>query len=628
MRLVVLACLVPVLVWAVDRPLSKDDVRLLLMGGASAQKMVALIEQRGVDFQMNPGLVKQFRDDGADDAVVDALRKAGDKWAASAAAPTPPPDGAAEAASSRAAPLPAVPSTSANSSNNPPAATSAIPPSGTTPPGSTSGSVENKVADALTAADAASSGDAAPPARPAAPAFSLVDLSGKQVRFDDYRGKVLLLDFWAPWCNPCRHEIPEFVRLQDKYRGQGFQVVGLAVDESRARVEEFYRQFGMNYPVAMCDRFTRTVYGGITGLPTTFLIGRDGRIYLRVVGAPVELKGFEMEIRTLLAANDEQPGATPVLPSGMPVADSAAPPAAQQSRPATPPSSSSAAGQTASTVAAAAPAAAPPAAPPVAKPAASAKADLSDPSQERIQQIVQEFATKEKLFKLARDNYTFHQINKVETIGADDQVTGIWQQEWDILYDDAGKRIERVTYAPPDTLKDLIMTQEDLGAMRSITPFVLTSDELPEYDVKYLGHVVVDQLTAYVFSIRPKVIQKERQYFQGVVWVDDRDLQIVKAEGKNVPELKTKKGENLFPRFTTYREQIDGKFWFPTFTIADQNLYFSGGPPVHVKEIVRYTDYKQYKSGAVIKMIGLADEKQSQDKQQGKQPPDKKPEKQ
>jgi hypothetical protein len=220
---------------------------------------------------------------------------------------------------------------------------------------------------------------------------------------------------------------------------------------------------------------------------------------------------------------------------------------------------------------------------------------LADPSPDQVQRIIQEFAAKEKLFKEARNNYTYHQINKVEELGPDNEVEGVFEQEWDILFDDAGNRIERVTYAPADTLKRIIMTKEDYVSMRNTQPFVLTSNELPEYEIKYLGHVKVDQITAYVFSIRPKEIQKGQQYFQGVVWVDDRDLQIVKSEGKPVPELHTKKGENLFPRFTTWREQIDGKYWFPTYTMADDTLYFSNGP-VHIKQILRYTDYKQFKS--------------------------------
>jgi len=230
-----------------------------------------------------------------------------------------------------------------------------------------------------------------------------------------------------------------------------------------------------------------------------------------------------------------------------------------------------------------------------ASPAASGKPDLSDPSPDQVQKIIQEFAGKEKTFKEARNNYTYHQSNKVEELGADGEIDGQYEQEWDILYDDKGERVERVTYAPADTLKKLILTKEDLYAFRNTNPFVLTSDELPEYEVKYLGHVKVDEITAFVFSIRPKEIAKGRQYFQGVIWVDDRDLQIVKSEGKPVPEPKIKGQENLFPRFTTYREQIDGKYWFPTFTTAEDTLYFSTGS-VHMKEVIRYSEYKQFKS--------------------------------
>ncbi len=220
---------------------------------------------------------------------------------------------------------------------------------------------------------------------------------------------------------------------------------------------------------------------------------------------------------------------------------------------------------------------------------------LADPSAAEIGRITQEFAAKEKVFKEARANYTYHQLNKVSELDEEGNVRGVFQQEWDILFEDSGKRIERVTYAPPDTLKRIIMTKEDLENFRSIQPFVLTTDELPEYDVKYLGHVRVDEITAYVFDVRPKEIKKGRLYFQGRVWVDDRDLQIVKSEGKTVPQMQTKQGENIFPRFTTYREQIDGKFWFPTYTIADDTLYFSSGA-VKIKQIIRYTDYKQFKS--------------------------------
>jgi hypothetical protein len=249
---------------------------------------------------------------------------------------------------------------------------------------------------------------------------------------------------------------------------------------------------------------------------------------------------------------------------------------------------------------------------PPATPAMASSPGLKDPDAQGVQHIIQEFAAKEKIFRAARNNYTYHQINKVEEFGAGNDIVGTYEQEWDILYDDSGKRIEKVTYAPLNTLKGLIITKEDIEGFRSITPFVLTTDELPDYDIKYLGHVKVDEITAYVFSTRPKEIQKNRQYFQGIVWVDDRDLQIVKSEGKQVPQAKSHGGENLFPRFTTWREQVDGKFWFPTYTMGDDTLYFSNGPPVHMKEIVRYTDYKQFKSTGRILSVESIDKQKDQ----------------
>ncbi|HZO99182.1 MAG TPA: hypothetical protein VFD30_02710 [Terriglobia bacterium] len=319
----------------------------------------------------------------------------------------------------------------------------------------------------------------------------------------------------------------------------------------------------------------------------------------------VEQRGVTFQMNPDLAKKFHDQGASDEVIEALQKAGAHARPAAP-SAPAAPPPAAAASSHPPSAPAPASTATAPAEKTPAAKesapantsaPAAkSAGVDLADPSPDQIQQIIREFATKEKLFKEARNNYTYHQINKVETLDADGNVDGRYQQEWDILYDDNGKRIERVTYAPVDTLKRVLITQEDIEGMRSIQPFVLTIDELPEYEVKYLGHVKVDEITAYVFSIRPKEIQKGRLYFQGTVWVDDRDLQIVKTQGKQVGEIKkTKNGENLFPRFTTYREQIDGKYWFPTFTMADDTLYFAAGP-VHIRQVIKYTDYKQFKS--------------------------------
>lgn len=136
---------------------------------------------------------------------------------------------------------------------------------------------------------------------PQAPDFSLIDLNGRQLSLADYRGKVVLLDFWATWCGPCRIEIPGFVELQERYRAQGLAVIGISMDDGPEPVREFYREYKMNYPVAMGDEKVSELFGGIFGLPTTFLIGRDGRLYSKRTGA-TDVSVFEEEIKELLAA--------------------------------------------------------------------------------------------------------------------------------------------------------------------------------------------------------------------------------------------------------------------------------------------------------------------------------------
>jgi thiol-disulfide isomerase/thioredoxin len=126
-------------------------------------------------------------------------------------------------------------------------------------------------------------------------------LSGQQLHLSDYRGSVVLLDFWATWCDPCREEIPHFVELQNRYRDQDLRIVGISMDDSPEPVRDFYRQFKMNYPVVMGNATTGELYGGVLGLPIAFLIGRDGRIYSKHIGA-TNISVFEREITTLMQA--------------------------------------------------------------------------------------------------------------------------------------------------------------------------------------------------------------------------------------------------------------------------------------------------------------------------------------
>ena len=134
-----------------------------------------------------------------------------------------------------------------------------------------------------------------------APDFSLHDLNHQTLELANYRGKVVLLDFWATWCTPCRDEIPRFVEFQNKSRERGLQVIGISMDDDAKPVREFYQQLKMNYPVALGNEKVAEAYGGVLGLPITFLIGRDGRVAAKHIGE-VDMSVLEQEIETLLQA--------------------------------------------------------------------------------------------------------------------------------------------------------------------------------------------------------------------------------------------------------------------------------------------------------------------------------------
>jgi len=222
------------------------------------------------------------------------------------------------------------------------------------------------------------------------------------------------------------------------------------------------------------------------------------------------------------------------------------------------------------------------------------------------EEIIQRFAAKEKQFKEAREQYTWRQDVLVET--PDDG--GRYRMVTDILFDDRGKRVEQVVFAPQNTLQQVTLTREDLDDIEKRLPFVLTSDEIPEYDILYVGQQQEDELHTYVFDIAPKRIEKNKRYFQGRIWVDDRDFQIVKTHGKNVPDIVGHGNENLFPAFTT---------WLPTYTKVDDFLHFKTGD-VHIVQVVKYENYKRFGSSIKITYDGQEVSK-GNEQQQGTQPP-------
>jgi hypothetical protein len=230
----------------------------------------------------------------------------------------------------------------------------------------------------------------------------------------------------------------------------------------------------------------------------------------------------------------------------------------------------------------------------------------------QVQEIIQKFAAKETEFAQARENYTYRQSARIQTLDDSGRPTGKWETVSDIIFSPEGKRTEHVVYAPVNTLESITLTPEDMQDLVSVQPFVLTTDELPNYLIRYLGKQQVDEIGCFVFAVKPKKLEQGKRYFQGEIWVDDRDLQIVKSYGRGVGVIK-KNSDNQFPKFETYREQIDGKYWFPTYTIANDTLHFQTGDQ-RIKQTVKYEDYKQFKSSVKITFGDEAEPKKDEKK--------------
>jgi hypothetical protein len=235
-------------------------------------------------------------------------------------------------------------------------------------------------------------------------------------------------------------------------------------------------------------------------------------------------------------------------------------------------------------------------------PATAATNDNVDP-----EVIIQKFAAKESEFQEARNNYTWRQTVKMQELDSSgNPEIGQWNLVEDIFFTPDGKRTSKVIYAPVPNLQHIQLDPGDEQDLRDVQPFVLTSKDAGLYDIKYTGREKIDEIGTYKFEVAPKKLVQGKRYFQGTIYVDDRDYQIVKTFGKGVGIQK--KG-HAYPMFETYREQIDGKYWFPTYTRADDTLNFGNGDNQRIRMTVKYQDYKKYEGKSTITYGGSVDDK-------------------
>ncbi len=223
-----------------------------------------------------------------------------------------------------------------------------------------------------------------------------------------------------------------------------------------------------------------------------------------------------------------------------------------------------------------------------------------------VERIMRAFTAKEAEFRQALNQYGFKRDAVMQSIGWGGQITGEYHRVSRFVFDDAGQRFEKIVLFPLPTLTSFTITAEDLEDFGGVQTFALEAHKVGQYDFKYVGKEKIDDLDLHVFDVAPKVMpdpkKTKERFFVGRVWVDDQDLQIVKVRGKGVPETK----ESRYPTFETYRENIDGKYWFPSVTFADDQLVFSTGDVAHIRLRIKFSEYERFR--AKVRIIDDAGE--------------------
>ncbi len=215
-----------------------------------------------------------------------------------------------------------------------------------------------------------------------------------------------------------------------------------------------------------------------------------------------------------------------------------------------------------------------------------------------VDKIIRTMAAKETEFRRALNTYEFKRDAVLQTIGMGGQISGEYHRTSRFVFDDASNRFEKILFFPMPSISEISITNEDLEDLGGVQAFALEGSKINDYTLTYVGTERIDELDLYVFDVTPKILSDQKRlsalkkskaverYFQGRVWVDRQDYQIVKAKGKGVPEF-----DQRFPTFESYRQQIDGRYWFPTYSYADDELVFKGGQVTHIRMKIRYTDF-------------------------------------
>jgi hypothetical protein len=225
----------------------------------------------------------------------------------------------------------------------------------------------------------------------------------------------------------------------------------------------------------------------------------------------------------------------------------------------------------------------------------AASANAEDPPADLLRRIIQ----RETATEQAQSNYTYQQTVTIDEFDQRGARSGEYKEIRDIIFSPAHERTERFVGKPQSSLVRLQLTDEDFRDLREIQPFLLTKDQAFIYETKFRGEENMDGRDCWVVQIKPRQILQGQRLFDGMMWVDKQDFSIVRNEGQAVPRILTMKSENLFPRFTTLRQKVDGDFWFPVKTYGDDQLQFRTGP-LHMRLVIDYNKYQKFGADSKI----------------------------
>jgi hypothetical protein len=223
----------------------------------------------------------------------------------------------------------------------------------------------------------------------------------------------------------------------------------------------------------------------------------------------------------------------------------------------------------------------------------TARAAISISADEPPTNLAKLAAHRETETEAERNEYTYRQTVTLDELDSNGGIRGSYSEVRDIIFSPEHERTEQLIGKPRNALKNLILTDEDFADIRDIQPMVLTEDRLWNYQTVFKGEETVDDVDCWVLQVKPRQILTGQRLFDGMIWLDKKEYNVVRMEGQAVPQIRTMKSENLFPRFTTIRKPVDGKHWFPVYTYADDTLQFKTGPQRERLRIA-YSNYKRF----------------------------------